>query len=142
MSWGHLNGKTRTAAGFIENPHWAIVQNKNNNYESRIAHRMYKTSQLARHKEDSVLRYVSRRDNQVNSTYSGPLLGASSSHHAARVVSEIDCIQTRHIVCEWVIHIVAALGSMAGPLRISKNIREEVLGTTANIACDEFQHGF
>ncbi|KAH6032876.1 hypothetical protein HBI83_010160 [Parastagonospora nodorum] len=65
VSRGYLNDKAKTADAFIEDPHWALAQNKNNKNKSGIPRRMYKTGDLARYDEDGVLRYVGRKDNQV-----------------------------------------------------------------------------
>lgn len=57
VSRGYLNNETQTAAAYIQDHRWADGSDK--------PRRMYKTGDLARWGADGVLRYVSRKDNQV-----------------------------------------------------------------------------
>lgn len=61
VSRGYLNDKQKTTASYIQDPIWA----KSNANSDKGRRRMYKTGDLARYDADGVLRYASRKDNQV-----------------------------------------------------------------------------
>lgn len=61
VSRGYLNDTVKTAASYIQDPVWSKSQ-ANSGLGPR---RMYKTGDMARYDADGVLRYVTRKDNQV-----------------------------------------------------------------------------
>lgn len=61
VSRGYLNDEAKTAASYIQDPAWA----KTDARCGTDPRRMYKTGDMARYDLDGVLRYVSRKDNQV-----------------------------------------------------------------------------
>lgn len=63
VSRGYLNDKVKTAASYILDPEWITKKGLGDSGDK--PRRMYKTGDLARYDEDGVLRYVSRKDNQV-----------------------------------------------------------------------------
>ena len=127
VSRGYLNDEAKTAASYIQDPAWAKTESSCENNPRR----MYKTGDMARYDPDGVLRYVSRKDNQVKlhgqrlelGEVEHRILSHSSVHHAVARVPRAGPLKDKLVVTLSYENITAPLSG--------DNNHKDVTDTTA-----------